>query len=64
MRTSSRAGSSPTSKTSISDDVAVIGYEIDKIFFPAHDGIGKTIQVDGVSYQVIGVLEERKGPAV
>jgi ABC-type antimicrobial peptide transport system permease subunit len=44
-----------------SDDVAVIGYEIDKNFFPAHDGIGKTIQVDGVSYQVVGVLEKRKG---
>jgi ABC-type antimicrobial peptide transport system permease subunit len=43
------------------DDVAVIGSEIDKIFFPAHDGIGKTILVDGVSYQVIGVLDKRKG---
>ena len=44
-----------------SDDVAVIGDEIDKNFFPAHDGIGKTILVDGVSYRVIGVLEKRKG---
>ena len=43
------------------DDVAVIGSEIDKNFFPAHDGIGKTIVVDGVSYQVIGVFAERKG---
>ena len=43
------------------EDVAVIGYEIDKNFFPAHDGIGKTIIVDGVPYQVIGVLEKRKG---
>ena len=42
-------------------DVAVIGYELDKNFFPAHDGIGKTIIVDGVSYQVIGVLDKRKG---
>ncbi len=43
------------------DDVAVIGYELDKNFFPAHDAVGKTILVDGISYQVIGVLEKRKG---
>jgi putative ABC transport system permease protein len=43
------------------DDVAVIGYDIDKNFFPAHDGIGKTILVDGVSYRVIGVFGKRKG---
>ena len=43
------------------EDVAVIGYEIDKNFFPAHDGIGKTIIVDGVEYRVIGVLDKRKG---
>ena len=43
------------------EDVAVIGSEIDKNFFPAHDGIGKTIVVDGVPYRVIGVFEERKG---
>jgi putative ABC transport system permease protein len=43
------------------EDVAVIGDEIDKNFFPAHDGLGKTILVDGVPYQVIGILEKRKG---
>lgn len=43
------------------EDVAVIGYEIDKNFFPAHDGIGKTILVDGIPYKVIGVFEKRKG---
>ncbi len=43
------------------EDVAVIGYEIDKNFFPAHDGIGKTILVDGVPYRVIGVTAKRKG---
>jgi len=42
-------------------DVAVIGDEINKSFFPANDGLGKTILVDGVSFQVIGVLEKRKG---
>ena len=43
------------------EDVAVIGYDINKNFFPAHDGIGKTILVDGVPYKVIGVLAKRKG---
>ena len=43
------------------EDVAVIGSEIEKNFFPAHDGLGKTILVGGVPYKVIGVLEERKG---
>ncbi len=43
------------------EDVAVIGYDIDKSFFPAHDGMGKTIIVNGVSYRVIGVLDKRKG---
>ncbi len=43
------------------EDVAVIGYDLDKSFFPAHDGLGKTILVDGVPYQVIGILEKRKG---
>ena len=43
------------------EGVAVIGYEIDKNFFPAHDGVGKTILVDGQSYKVVGVLEKRKG---
>jgi putative ABC transport system permease protein len=43
------------------DDVAVIGDEINKTFFPANDGLGKTILVDGVPYQVIGILDKRKG---
>ena len=42
-------------------DVAVIGDEINKAFFPGNDGLGKTIIVDGVPYEVIGVLEKRKG---
>src|SRR5271157_1394082 len=44
-----------------SDDVAVIGDEINKAFFPANDGVGQTIIVDGANYEVIGVLEKRKG---
>ena len=43
-----------------SADTAVIGYEINKAFFPGNDGVGQTILVDGVPYIVIGVLEKRK----
>jgi ABC-type antimicrobial peptide transport system permease subunit len=42
-------------------DVAVVGDEINNSFFPANDGLGQTILVDGVNYEVIGVLEKRKG---
>ena len=43
-----------------SDDVAIIGDEINKSFFPANDGVGQTILVDGVPYTVVGVMEKRK----
>jgi putative ABC transport system permease protein len=43
-----------------SDDVAIIGDEINKAFFPANDGVGQTILVDGVPYRVVGVMEKRK----
>jgi putative ABC transport system permease protein len=43
------------------EDVAVIGDEIEKNFFPGHDAPGKTILVDNVPYKVIGVLDKRKG---
>jgi putative ABC transport system permease protein len=42
-------------------DVAVIGADIAKTLYPDIDPIGKPIMVDGVSYEVIGVLEPRKG---
>ena len=42
-------------------DVAVIGHDLAEGFFPAEDPIGKNILVSGVSYEVIGVLEKRKG---
>jgi putative ABC transport system permease protein len=42
-------------------DVAVIGPDIAKTLYPDEDPIGKPIMVDGVSYEVIGVLEKRKG---
>jgi putative ABC transport system permease protein len=42
-------------------DVAVIGADIAKTLYPDIDPLGKPIVVDGVSYQVIGILEPRKG---
>lgn len=42
-------------------DVAVIGPDIAKTLYPEDDPLGKPILVDGITYQVIGVLEKRKG---
>ena len=42
-------------------DVAVIGADIATTLYPDIDPLGKPIWVDGVSYQVIGILERRKG---
>jgi putative ABC transport system permease protein len=45
-------------------DVAVIGPDIAKTLYPDMDPLGLPIQIDGVSYEVIGVLEPRKGQLV
>ncbi len=45
-------------------DVAVIGPDIAKTLYPDMDPLGKPIQINGVSYEVIGVLEPRKGQLV
>jgi len=42
-------------------DVAVIGPDIAKTLYPDIDPLDKPILIDGVSYEVIGVLEPRKG---
>jgi putative ABC transport system permease protein len=42
-------------------DVAVIGYDLGQAFFQGQDPLNKTITVEGFPYQVIGVLEHRKG---
>jgi ABC-type antimicrobial peptide transport system permease subunit len=41
-------------------DVAVIGDDVVTRFFEGQDPIGKVIQVDGHSYEVIGTLNKRK----
>ena len=43
------------------DDVAVIGYDMGKTFFPDGNAVDKTIYVEGFPYRVIGVFEHRKG---
>jgi putative ABC transport system permease protein len=45
-------------------DVALIGPDIAKALYQGDDPIGKTILVDGVSYEVIGVMAKRKGQLV
>ena len=42
-------------------DVAVIGYDLGKTFFPGEDPIDKMIYVEGFPYRVIGVFAHRKG---
>jgi putative ABC transport system permease protein len=42
-------------------DVAVIGYDLGKTFFPDGNAVDQTIYVEGFPYRVIGVFEHRKG---
>ena len=42
-------------------EVVVIGYDLDRALFPGEEALGKTILIAGHSYQVVGVLEKRKG---
>ncbi len=41
-------------------DVAVIGHDLAKTLFPARDALGKELQLSGMSFRVIGVLEKSK----
>jgi len=45
-------------------DVAVIGPDVAKTLYGEAQALGKPIQINGVSYEVIGVLEARKGQLV
>ena len=42
-------------------NVAVIGHDLAEGLFHAADPLGKSIEVGGAFYQVVGVLEKRKG---
>jgi putative ABC transport system permease protein len=39
--------------------VAFVGYEVAEKLFPSIDPVGKTIQVDGHTYTIIGVAEKK-----
>ena len=56
-----RDGSSPISKISIARTSPSSGTKSTRTSSPHTTGSGKTILVDGVPYQVIGVFEKRKG---
>jgi putative ABC transport system permease protein len=43
------------------EDVAIIGYDLGKTFFPDGNAIDQSIYVEGFPYRVIGVFEHRKG---
>jgi putative ABC transport system permease protein len=42
-------------------DVAVIGHDLAEGLFHNEEAIGKSIEINGAFYQVVGVLEKRKG---
>jgi putative ABC transport system permease protein len=42
-------------------DVVVIGHDLSETLFPAKDAVGKDLQVTGMTFRVIGVLEKSKG---
>jgi putative ABC transport system permease protein len=45
-------------------DVALIGPGVAKALYPDIDPLGKPLQIQGLTYEVIGVLEPRKGQLV
>ncbi len=42
-------------------DVAVLGWDLADTLFPDHHAVGKSVQVAGMNFEIIGVLEKRKG---
>jgi putative ABC transport system permease protein len=41
--------------------VAVIGFDVADRLFPGADPIGKSLKIDGIDHQIIGVLEKKGG---
>ncbi len=46
------------------EDVAVIGYDVEKTLYPGESAVGKPLDISGVVYTVIGVLEKKKNTTV
>src|SRR5260221_8493141 len=49
--------SSPNRKISVINRVAVIGADVKKKLFSGQNAIGESIRIDGISFQVIGILK-------
>ncbi len=45
-------------------DVAVIGFNVEKTLYPGESAIDKPLDISGVIYTVIGVLEKKKNTAI
>jgi putative ABC transport system permease protein len=45
-------------------DVVVIGFDVANSLFPVENPIGKSLQVDGGVYEVIGILDKKKNAAL
>jgi len=41
--------------------VMVLGYDVARELFPDGDAVGQSVRVDGVSYQVLGILADKGG---
>jgi ABC-type antimicrobial peptide transport system permease subunit len=46
------------------DDVAVIGYNVEKTLYPGESAMDKPIEIDGTVYTVIGVLQKKKNTSI
>jgi ABC-type antimicrobial peptide transport system permease subunit len=46
------------------DDVAVIGFNVEKTLYPGESALDKPITIDGTVYTVIGVLQKKKNTAI
>src|SRR5258708_2915031 len=46
------------------EDLAVIGYNIEKTLFPGESAVGKPMEISGITFTVIGVLEKKKNAMI
>jgi putative ABC transport system permease protein len=46
------------------EDVAVIGYNVEKTLYPGESAMDKPIEIDGTVYTVIGVLQKKKNTSI
>ena len=46
------------------EDLAVIGYNIEQTLFPGESAVGKPMEISGITFTVIGVLEKKKNAMI